>query len=150
MKHVILTLRAILFLVSVFLVQSFSNRAGGDYYKVLLNNKLLTEQFLYKPIALKTVSLAPSNNNDQITIYYTHCGVAGSGRTISLKSPSGKLLGKWDFADTKQIALQLPVKDLFKVSTKNSSGCLYYASKEIPGGKPLIIMEFSNKVVASR
>jgi hypothetical protein len=149
MKHIILTAKATLILVLVFFVQGFSNRAGGDYYKVLLNNKLLTEQFLYKPISLKTVSLTASNNNDQLTIYYSHCGTAGSGRSISLKTSSGKLLGKWDFADSKQIALQLPVKDLLKASTKNSSGCLYYASKEIPGGKPLITVEFLNKVVAS-
>ena len=149
MKHIILTAKAILFLVLVFFVQGFSNRPGGDYYKVLLNNKLLTEQFLYKPIALKTVSLTASNNNDQLTVYYSHCGTAGSGRTISLKSSSGKLLAKWDFSDSKGIALQLAVKDLLKAATKNSSGCLYYASKEIPAGKPLITIEFSNKVVAT-
>ncbi len=149
MKNIYLTAKAILFLVLVFFVQGFSNRAGGDYYKVLLNNKLLTEQFLYKPVTVKTVSLTPSNNNDQLTIYFSHCGTAGSGRTVSLKSSSGKLLGKWDFADSKQIALQLAVKDLLKASTKNSSGCLYYASKEIPAGKSLITIEFLNKVVAS-
>jgi hypothetical protein len=60
MKHITLTPKAFLFLALVFFVQGFSNLAGGDYCKVLLNNKLLTEQFLYKPIALKTVLLTPS------------------------------------------------------------------------------------------
>ena len=149
MKHIHFSVNAFLFLAVVFLLQGFSNRAGGDYYKVLLNNKLITEQFLYKPITMKTLSLNSSNSNDKLTIYYSHCGMAGAGRIISIKTTSGSLLGKWDFADSKLIELQLPVKDLLKTSGKNPTVLLYYSSKEIPSGKPLLTIQFSNKVVAS-
>ena len=149
MKQVLLSAKAFLFFGLVVLSQGFSNRAGGDYFKVLLNNQLITEQYLYKPTTIKTLSLASTNNNDHLTVYYSHCGMAGTGRNILLKDQSGKLLGKWDFADSKQMELQLPVKDLLKRSGKNSSALLYYASKEIPSGRPLISVEFLNKVVAN-
>jgi len=149
MKHFHFSVKAFLFLAAVVLSQGFSHRAGGDYYKVLLNNKLVTEQYLYKPVTVKTLSLNSSNSNDKLTIYYSHCGMAGAGRSISIKTAAGSVLGRWDFEDSKLIELQLPVKDLLKASGKNTNAFLYYASKEVPSGKPLLTIQFSNKVVAS-
>jgi len=149
MKHIFLSAKACLFFGLVVISQAFSNRAGGDYFKVLLNNQLITEQYLYKPTTIKNLALRSTNNNDHLIVYYSHCGMAGTGRNILLKDQSGKLLGKWNFADSKQMELQLPVKDLLKRSGKNSSAFLYYASKEIPLGKRLITIEFLNKVVAN-
>ena len=148
MKQVHLAARIFLLGLIGFFFQAFSTRAGGDYFKVLLNNKLVTEQFLHKKCAVKTLSLASSNSSDQLTVYYSHCGVAGKERSVLLKTSSGKLLGKWNFTDSKTIEVQLPVKEVMKVSGKNSSASLYYASKEIPQGKELITVNFSNKAIA--
>jgi len=148
MKHISLSAKALVILTFVFLSQSFSNRPGGDYFKVLLNDQLVTEQYLYKTVTIKTFSLASSNNNDKLTVFYSHCGKAGVGRSVSLRTASGKVLGKWDFADSKYIEVQMPVKDILKATAKNKSALLYYASKEIPGGKPLVTLDFSNNVIA--
>jgi hypothetical protein len=149
MKQISLSAKALVVLAIVFLSQGFSNRPGGDYFRVLLNDQLVTEQFLYKAVTIKTVSLASTNNNDKLTVFYSHCGKAGVGRNVTLRTISGKVLGKWDFADSKHIEVQMAVKDILKASAKNKSASLYYASKEIPSGKPLVTIEFSNKATAS-
>jgi len=148
MKQVHFAAKVFLLLLTAFFFQAFSNPSGGDYYKVLLNNKLITEQFLHKPYTVKALSLASTNNNDQLTFYYSHCGIAGKQRTILLKTSSGKVLGKWNFTDSKTIEIQLPVKDVMKASDKANSASVIYASKEIPGGKELLTVNFSNKTVA--
>jgi hypothetical protein len=136
-----------LLLISFF-CQSFSGPSGGDYYKVLLNNRLITEQFLTNPVSIKTLSLTASNSNDHLTVYYSHCGTAGRGRSVSIRNHSGIVLKEWKFADSKNMELQLPVKDILNASGKKGALLLYYASKEIPSGKQLLAIDPSNKSIA--
>ena len=123
--------------------QSFFNK-GGDYYKVLLNGKMVAEQYLTKPATLKALSLNAGNQNDQLTVYYSQCGQAGKGRSIALKNESGKLLKEWKFTDSKSREMQLPVKEVLQASAKLSTASVYYTSQEIPAGKMLITLNLSN------
>lgn len=150
MKQIHLAMKMLSFVLVSFFFQSFSGPNGGDYYKVLLNNKMITEQYLTKPISIKTLSLAASNNSDQLTVYYSHCGQAGKTRSVSVRNQSGKVLKEWKFADSKTIELQLPVKEILNGSAKNASVYLYYTSKEIPSGKQLLSIDLSSSTVVKR
>lgn len=147
MKQIHLASKILCVLLLSFFFQSFSGPNGGDYYKVLLNKKLLIEQYLTQPVSMKTISLTASNKDDQLTVYYSHCGTAGKTRTVSVRNESGTVLKEWKFADSKTLELQLPVKDILNAAKKGNL-FLYYASKEIPSGKQLLIVDLSGKTVA--
>jgi hypothetical protein len=148
MKPIYVAARISSFLLISFFFQAFSGPSGGDYYRVLLNNRLVAEQYLTKPVSMKTLSLTSSNNNDHLIVYYSHCGTSGKGRTVSVRNHSGTVLKEWKFADSKTFELQLPVKDVLDASSKKSSVFLYYASKEIPSGKQLLAIDLSGKTIA--
>jgi hypothetical protein len=148
MKHIPTVSKILSILLMTFFLQAFSYSHGGDYYKVLLNNTLVTEQFLTKPIAMKTLVLTNSNSKDELTVYYSHCGTAGTGRMITLKSESGKVLKEWKFADSKSMEMHVAVKEVLNSSVKNSQITMYYSSKEASAGKQLLTIRFgSNSVV---
>jgi hypothetical protein len=148
MKQVHIAAKIFSLFLILFFCQSFSGPSGGEYYKVLLNNKLITEQFLTKPVSMKTLSLTASNNNDHLTVYYSHCGNVGKDRSVSVRNQSGAVLKEWRFADSKAMELQVPVKEILSTPSKNSSLFLYYASKEVPSGKQLLAIDLSNKATA--
>lgn len=150
MKQIHRASKIILVLLATFFFQSFSHPYGGDHYKVFLNNKLVTEQFLTQPVSMKTLSLTAGNNNDNLKVYYSHCGTAGKTRTVSVRNGFGVILKEWKFSDTKTIEVQLPVKDILNAAAKKGNVFLYYASKEIPSGKQLLAIDLSNKDVAKK
>jgi hypothetical protein len=130
--------------LAIICLQSFSfHRRGGDYFKVLLNGRMVAEQYLTKPVALKTLSLNAANRNDKLTVYYSHCGRAGSSRAISLKNEEGKVLKQWEFADAPSQEMQVPVSEVLKASSSLNTVSFYYSSKEIPSGKQIITFNLS-------
>lgn len=137
-------------ILAVICLQGFSTNGGGDYYKVLLNGRLVAEQYLTKPVALKALSLNAANQNDKLTVYYSHCGKAGLGRSITLKNENGKTLKEWKFNDSPSEQMQLPVGEVLNASLKQNSVVLYYASKEIPSGRQLITLNLSSIAMAHR
>lgn len=138
-------------LVILLFLQAFSTKApGGDYYKVLLNGKLVTEQFLTQPTAVKALSLTPANQTDRLTVLYSHCGTAGTARVISLRDEKGKTIKNWKFADSKDQSMQVMVKDILGASPNSNTGLVYYFSKELPKGKLLINLNLPKAVTARR
>ena len=129
---------------------SFSNGGGGDYYKILLNGRLVAEQYLTKPIAIKTLSLNAANHNDKLAVYYSHCGKAGRGRNIILKGENGKVLKEWRFSDSQSQEMQIPVGEVLNASSKLNTVSIYYSSKEIPSGKQIISLNMSTIALAKR
>ena len=137
-----LLVKASALMLTVICLQSFFHK-GGDYYKVLLNGKMMAEQYLTKPVSLKTMSLNTANRNDQLTVYYSHCGQSGKSRTITLKNEEGKILKEWKFADSKSLEMALPVREVLQASAKVNAASVYYASREIPSGRQLINLNLS-------
>lgn len=131
-------------------LQSYSFKLGGDYFKVLLNGRMVTEQYLTRPVPMNALSLTSSNRNDQLTIYYSHCGQAGKGRSISIKDGQGKILKEWKFNDSKSQQMQLSVAEILNASLKQHSVILYYASKEIPSGRQIITLDLSSIALLRR
>lgn len=137
----------ILIMIAVFF-QGFSKNRGGDYYRIFLNEKLVVEQFLTQPKGFAPLSLSTANGNDQLFIHYSHCGVAGKDRTITLADEKGKPVKMWRFADSKSTAMQLPVKEILNASGKMGTGSIYYASKEKPSSQLLTKLDLKKPVVA--
>ena len=130
---------------------SFS-KPGGDSYEIYLNSKLLLRQYVHQPLHLKALSLTTANANDQLTIYYSHCGTTGKSRSISVVDSKGNVLKKWNFADAKgsQTGMTIAVKDLLQLEKKNTNGALslQYAAKELPKGRMLTSLQFAQKNTA--
>ena len=144
-------IRSSILLLAVLFLQAFSNKApGGDYFKVLLNGKLITEQYLTQPTAIKALSLTLANQSDKLTFLYSHCGTAGTARVISLRDEKGKTIKNWKFADSKDQGMQLMVKEVLGASPDHNTGLVYYFSKELPKGKLLINLNLPKAVTAKR
>lgn len=146
-KILFITKGFILIVVAVIL-QGFLKKPGGDYYQIFLNEKLAIERFLTQPETAASLSLTAANVNDQLTIRFSHCGVAGKGRTIALKDEKGRLVKEWKFADSKSTGMQLSVKEVFHTSGKMTNASIYYASKEKPSGQLLTTLHLKKPVVA--
>jgi len=124
---------------------------GGDMYEIRLNNKVLLKQFVLQKEAIKAVSLNNVNANDELTVYYSHCGHTGKGRTIAVKDSKGSTISKWDFKDASSSynGMVIPVKELLQLEKKNKGSLsLYYASKELPEGRMLSTLELTAKSLA--
>ena len=59
--------------------------AGGDSYRIYLNNKLILQQYVTRSLDLKNLPLSEANANDKLVIYYNHCGATGRSRSIAVK-----------------------------------------------------------------
>ena len=129
-------------------LQSFTI-AGGEVFEIFLNNKLLISQAVHKPFALQSLQLDKANKNDQLVIYYHHCGYTGKDRTIVIKDDKGNVIKEWKFADASgaKKGMTIPVKDLLQLE-KNYSGAnlniIYYA-QQLPKGRALSAIQFNGK-----
>jgi hypothetical protein len=125
---------------------------GGDVYEIHLNNKLVLKQYVHQPLSLKALSLTDANANDQLTIHYSHCGVTGKGRSLSVMDSRGHTVKKWNFADAKgpSTGMTIAVKDLLQLEKKNTNGplSLVYAANELPKGRMLTSLQFIQKNTA--
>lgn len=119
---------------------SFSIYRGGDSFSIYLNNKLVFEQHVHMKEGVKSFELGKANYNDQLSIYYSHCGKPGKGRSIAIKDENNKTLKEWHFGDASNTKSSMTCKvgDILDLQ-KNKEGKLqlYYSSKELPKGQIL-------------
>ena len=120
---------------------AFTSKPGGDVYQIYLNDKLILRQAVYEPLTMQSLHLTQANINDQLVIYYSHCGTVGKGRSIAIKTDKGTVLKEWKFADTNGSinGMVIPVKELLQLEkiADGSSLKIYYASQQLPAGKML-------------
>lgn len=136
-----------------FAAFSFTAKAGGEGYSIYLNGKLMLSQNLAKPEAnLAKLQFAKANYNDELVVYYYHCGQNGKGRSIALKDDKGKILKEWKFADGagNTAPMKISVKELMDLQKKNpnASLALYYSSSQIPNGRMLAGLKPADKNTA--
>lgn len=128
---------------------SFTCFAGGDVYEIYLNDKLVCKES-YKLISgSKELHLGKLNASDRLVIKYSHCGVTGNSRSIVVKDENNNIIKEWKFTDTKsnEASMQIPVKELLDLKTKNGSLTLYYSAKQMPEGKMLTAIKLDDKKV---
>ena len=129
---------------------TYESFAGGDHFAIYLNKKLVAEQFVARATSVLNLQLNKANYNDEITVYYSHCGVVGKGRSIMLKNDKGNLLKEWKFNDAKNAgAMTIPAKEILDLKKSYGTLNLYYAAEELPKGRMLAAVNFTNKNTVS-
>lgn len=125
--------------LSLLLVSFFAFRPvpGGDVYQIFLNDKLLLKQLVIEPIDLRTLSLEKAKPTDKLVVYYSHCGTVGKGRAIKIQNSKGEIVKQWQFPDSEDGAMVIPVKELIQLKTAGGDLRMTYSSREIPKGRML-------------
>jgi hypothetical protein len=128
--------------LSVFSIQA---KAGGDYFKVYLNNKLIHEQYMTQPFSLKQLQLDKANINDQLVFHYSHCGQIGNGRKIAVKDAKGNVIKEWKFEDvsSKHSGMIVPVKEVLQL--KQDDLQFVYTARELPKGQLMAAVRLTDK-----
>jgi len=131
---------------------SFAAIAGGDTYEIYLNNKLVFKQRVLNTTAvdLNSLPLTKANYNDELEIYYSHCGVTGTGRSIEIKDDQGNVLKEWKFKDVTgaNASMTIPVKEILELQKTNPNIALnlyYFSSKYLPKGRMLASIKLPGK-----
>lgn len=124
---------------------SFKAGKGTDSYKIYLNDKLILEQYVSNKFTVKDLQLTNANVNDQLIIFYNHCGQIGKGRSIAIKNDQGKLLKEWKFEDVAGAdkGMRIPVKEILQLEKSNTGSHLniYYAAAQLPSGRTLATVQ---------
>jgi hypothetical protein len=130
---------------------SFSLIPGGDHFEVYLNKKLVFQQAVSQTSSLKTLALDERNINDQVDVFYSHCGKIGSKRMIIIKDGKN-VVKQWRFAEASgNKFMSIGAKEFLSYQNKNGDRKLnlYYSSHELPQGRLLasIILDTDNNKV---
>jgi hypothetical protein len=127
-------------------------KGGGDHFEILLNGKQVLFQYVHNSKSVQTLQLASTSPNDKLDIFYSHCGVTGTGRSITIKDAENKELKTWRFANAsgKKTGMSCRLNELLGLQ-KNKDGKLklYYSSKEMPEGRMLAAISAGDSRAAS-
>lgn len=129
--------------LTIFSVSAF---AGGEYYQIYLNNKLVVVKHVSEPISVMSL-LDKANSTDQIVIHYSHCGQQGKDRRIALKNEKGETVKLWAFTDAKE-GMSIPAKEIAALQKKYGQLTLSYSSRELPNGRALVSLNGVGKSLA--
>lgn len=131
-------------------LSSFITLPGADSFEVYLDNELLMKDYVYRERSIKPIRL-DKNSNATLTVSYSHCGITGSSRSLTLLDDQKKLIREWTFAN-----VDAKVKDPMPVSVKElvtaSNGkpvSLYYKSQELDNEVLIAPVRFVDKTTAS-
>lgn len=126
-------------------------KMGGDHFEIWLNNKKVLDQAVYKQEGVKTIQIDQLSANDQLKVYYSHCGVTGKSRAISIRDENNKLLKTWNFPDVAgKSFMACPGKEILGLRKTAKNLLVYYSSKELPEGRLLASMQIGDGKTASR
>ena len=129
-----------LFVVACAALFSFSPGKGGDSFEIYLNGNLLVKQYLYDVKEAKSLQLTQTSADDQLDVYYSHCGQTGKSRYITIKDAQNHVLKVWQFPDVAsgKSAMTIMLKDVPGLQKNTITAInLFYSSKEIPSGRLL-------------
>ena len=132
---------------------SFSPQKGGDSFEILLNGKRVLQQFVYASKGLQTIQLTPVSDNDNLDIYYSHCGHIGTNRCITIKNEKDQPIKVWKLQDAvdKNGAMSFKLKDILSLrKNKTDKLNLFYSSSELPSGRTLAVIAGEETGVARK
>lgn len=136
-------------LICVFL-SSFVTLPGADSFEVYLDNELLIKDYIYGQRSNKAV-LLDKNSSATMTVSYSHCGVTGTSRTLSLVDEQKKMLKEWTFANVDpkvKDPMAILVKEIVTASNGKST-TLYYKSTEIEKAVMIAPVKLVDKTTAA-
>ena len=142
---------AVVLPVACVLLASFATLPGADSFEVYLDGDLLMKEYVYGERTTKPISL-DKNSGATMTVSYSHCGVTGSSRSLSLRDEQKSLIKEWKFTD-----VGTKVKDPMPVSVKEivaalgeKNATLYYKSNEIENAVMLAPVKLVDKSTAAK
>ena len=140
-KNFLLTLSAIVLSIAF---SAFSNKRGGDVFQIYLNGKQVHQQFVHIDKSPKTIQLSSLKENDNIAVFYSHCGNSGKNRVLTIKNEKEEVVRVLKFPDAadNRSRMSFSAKDMSKI--KNHKLRLYYTSQEIPDGMFLATLNWGN------
>jgi hypothetical protein len=132
--------KTMMFVAIAATLLSFSPKPGGEGFEITLNNKLMLQRFGNDMNTVQNLQLSQLSPNDQLTVKYYHCGMAGKKRVITIRDRQNNFLKEFRYGDASasSAGMAVPVKEI--LSLKKTSGVtvkLYYSSIELPGGRLL-------------
>ena len=120
---------------------SFVTPRGGDVFKIYINNKMIVEQFVHGNPKMKVITLDQRNYNDEVSVYYSHCGQIGKSRQLSIRDASNRIIKTWKFADAgkEHTPMTFRAKEILDMQKADASHqfTIIYTSKELPKGYTL-------------
>jgi hypothetical protein len=122
---------------------------GGEGFEILLNGKVVLQQFGKDMNVVKNLRFNAASPGDKLTIRYHHCGQAGKNRIITVKDAQNKLLEEWRFNDVQRAAADMScsMQDLLTLKKGgNDILKIYYSSDELPAGRQLALISFENTI----
>ena len=134
---------------------SFSSPLGGDLYEIYLDNKMVVKQYVTMKEPVKTLELDKSIADQQLDVFYSHCGKTGTKRSITIRDGQN-ILKQWSYPDggTVNTKMACKVKDLLSLQKTNNPTRvdLIYSSQEMPEGKILatLVLESDSRASAKR
>lgn len=132
---------------------SFSPRFGGEGFEILLNGKVLLQQFGKDLNTVKNLQLSQVSANDKLTIRYHHCGHVGRNRVVTIKDGQDRVLKQWRYKDSESrvAEMQCSTQDIITLKKAGTSVFrIYYSSSELPNGRMLASISFGNNDAVSR
>ena len=97
--------------------------------------------------------MTKANYNDELVIYYSHCGQTGKGRSIVLRDDNNNIIKEWKFSDAtgSDASMKIPVKEILELQRKNANTSLslyYFSSQYLPKGRMLTSIKLQDKNTA--
>lgn len=132
---------------------SFSPRFGGEGFEILLNGKVLLQQFGKDLNTVKSLQLSQVSANDKLTIRYHHCGNVGKNRVVTIKDWQDRVLKQWRYKDSESrvAEMQCSTQDIITLRKAGTNVFkIYYSSSELPGGRMLASISVGNNDAVSR
>ncbi len=145
--------KATMLLITTAALLSFSPKFGGEGFEILLDGKVVLQQFGKDINNVKNLQLKANSPNDKLTIKYYHCGRVGKNRTVTIKDGQDKLLKEWRFRDvaTPVSDMSCNVKDILDLQRKNNKIFkIFYSSTELPNGRQLVSVVMDNNSVVKK
>ncbi len=135
------TIKSIFLFALSTLLFSFSSNWGGDSFQIYLNKKLVLKEYVHNSQGIKSFQMDKASYDDQLEVYYSHCGQVGKSRTIAIKDENNRLLKEFHFGDYNgnNSGMSFRVSDFMHWEKRGGINELniYYSSKELTDGRLL-------------
>ncbi len=136
--------------ILLFALCSFISPFGGDSYEITIGNRQVLKHYVHDSKKIPTITLTKENLGEKLGVSYSHCGITGSKRMITIRTEGGSEK-TWKFTDATNAAylvggsasMKVGVNDVMELKSKNGNKKmkLYYYSKELPEGRMLVVIE---------
>jgi hypothetical protein len=145
--------KAMMLIATATALLSFSPNFGGEGFEILLNGKVLLQQFGKDLNTVKNLELSQVSASDKLTIRYYHCGHVGKNRVVTVKDGQDKILKQWRYKDSESNVSEMlcTAQDIITLKKAGNNVIkLYYSSSELPAGRMLASVVIGDNSVVKK